>query len=519
MRFLLPLVCVLTLAGQGNAQQNPLTYNATTTLATNPDTTSPPSLGAVGTFTTDPFFGTTILRVTQSASCAQDAGFDFQTPNNGSIISFNSNDSEILFQGDDSGDRWFIENVNLATGAIGTCTKLEGGIFINNTISFSSANPNLLWGFDWNNGNDISTYNFATSTQTDIKDVTTIPGISFNTGFGLMLDNTDTWACFLTNVEDVAEEVACYNTVTGASQWLNLTTATEQQNPAGMSGSPTALDNLNTTTLAGCEIHESYGLRDGTWLVLGMNGCSNYPAGTTMTSCCSLYWQLGTNHVTYQTSSSSSGGGVLYGGHRSMGVNGVITIGTPTPDPPCGFYGDWAYWDAKSPGVNGTPHYAAYGGCDLQPVFDDDIVSWNNDYNDSFANQYPVMIFLKTQTANTTTPLQWEVFGFQTSAAYASFQAATYGTPMTRTSTIYRFAYTYNDPASSQCASVIDSAAPVSNDGKYVMFTSDWQGGTGSSMGTMAAGNCANNRRTDVFVVKLPLVGNGPAGFSRGRLP
>lgn len=497
LSFLLMVPCLY-------AQSNPLTYNAITNH--NTYSSPAPTLGSTeGTTTVDPDFGTTVLRVTASGSCSQDAGYDYAGSNSGWQPMFNANDTEIMFQGDETGDRWFIRSFNPTSLALGACTRIYGGACGSNfNIQFSFVNPNIIWCEDPTDSNAIIQYNFSSASSTRIVDFSTVPGFTVSTLFGMQVDTSDAWVCVMNNSEDSGNIVGCYNASTGHTEVLNIANATYQAD----SGSPVALDNLTAAQTVGCGVHETY-MRDGSWFHFGLNGCSAFPSGYSGTGCCQVFWQIGTNHVTWQPSSNSAGGaGFLFSGHEAMGDNGYIIYDTASNfGGGCGFSENPTEWNAASIGSNGSPQYAPTQACSFSMSFDDDHLSWLNNAFDSYKNQYPFFAWPNRDTTNTGVPYEWEIIAFATNpVAYSNLQNAIYG-PQSTGGTIWRFAHTYNDPISSQCALMEDVSPGVSFDGKFAMFTSDWDGGTGT-------GTCTNSRRTDVFIAKLPLNG-GSSGNSQ----
>lgn len=477
----LPLSGTATTSSGGSS--NPLSYNAVTdTLAHN---SAPPTLGAAGTTTTDPDFSSEVLRVTQSASCGVSAGRSFSAnEGTGWLRTVNSNDTAVLFVTDNGA--WYVQPLSLAgtMSLNGSCVLVP---FNETAMEFSATNPDLVFGLDVD-GIHFDSFNWTTNVTTQLVNVHGISGFSPTSLYLSYCDSNDAWCATSSSTQDKGTEAAFYNLQTGHTAVVNLAAATVQLD----SNSPVAMDNVTAAFLAGCGIHEMIPSLDGTWWDFTVNGCSfsGLPHGFD-----SLYWQVGTNHVAYIQDTNE------VGGHEAMG-NGVY-INAPGASVGCSgsFVSNaMALWNPSTFG--GDPgNWVGVTNC--SSVWTGDFsaqhFAWLNNFPDSSSNSYPILNLFTTASANAGDVYEWELIMIDMAAANAALKAGgPYQVWPSSSPTVWRIAHTYNDPFNNQCPAQAYQSPNISQDGKYALFTSDWLGQTG-------VGTCANARRTDVFLVQMPL--------------
>lgn len=468
----------------------PLTYCGQTD--TSSYSAAPPTLGAAGTNTTDTDFHSVSLRVTQSGSCSEAAGGSFSANGgNGWNRSWEKNDSKVLVNSETN--NWYYQGIDTTTSPIsftGSCVSVTAKL--HDTVGFSQATANLMYGYCSHSGSTLCSWDTVPAdSATTITDFASIPGFTLNSPYLLVWDNSDAWFCITNTGQDSSTQIGCYNKSNGNTQVLNLAAATEQQN----SGSPVALDNLTSTQLAGCGTHTVVIGLDGTWMFISMNGCSGFPDGNQG----EMFWQLGTNHVTWVP----TGAGIYSSSHLAMGYNGAF-INSPGDQPPCPTYGiGWKYWLAPTPGTFAAPHYSGLAPC-IDPTEQyDDHLTWANNVNDANANAYPVIGMGEHDSgANSNGYLEWEIVALETGPALTLLNASTFETEAN--GRVWRLGHTFNTTATAQCSYMTYVSPNVSPSGKYISYTSDYEGGTGTN------GDCTNNHRTDVFVLDATSQGSGP---------
>jgi hypothetical protein len=475
---------IANLTGTGTAAagpNNPISYNAITN--TNTYSGSAPRLGAAGTTTTDPDFNSNVMRVTQSGSCGASSGHSFASnEGTGWSRTINSNDTALLLNLD-NGD-WYVQPVTLSASGMslnGSCVAVAPPL-TGSEMNFYATNPSLVYGLDSDNAH-FDSYNWSTATKTQVLDVATISGFTSTTLFLATCDGNDAWCATSSNTQNNGTQAAFYNIQTKATAVVNIANATVQLGSA----SPVAMDNATSTFLAGCGIHEIIPGLDGTWWTITLDGCtySGLPHDFD-----NLFWQLGTNHVTYIQDTNE------VGGHEAMGVGATYTAAPGSPSGCSPYSNYWTVlWDLTNLGGN-PGNWVGVFSCSSIWGSDDNHFSWLNNYNDSYANSYPMLSLTTAATTNTGAPYEWELDMLNMAVANATRKTETYGT-WPSSETVWRIAHSYNDPVNNQCAAQGYQSPNISSDGKYISFTSDWLGGTGT-------GTCTNSRRTDVFVAALP---------------
>jgi hypothetical protein len=352
----------------------------------------------------------------------------------------------------------------------------------------SRKTPNVVFGLV---GNTVKVVTMPAGKVATVHDMSRIPGFRISSIYLLYADANDNWFCSANNFQDTGTQIGCFDKSTGATQVLNLANATEQQG----SGSAVALDNLTASQLTGCGVHQFMISAKGTWMHVEMNGCGAnfpYPAAS---HAAEMFWQMGTSHVTYAVGFS--------GGHQAIGTDDEFIEGTGSPAvSPCSSSGysniGYSFWEGHQLGTNAAPDYVYLNNCSPTMNEQSQHQSWLNNATDSYANQYPFLGITQEKTSNNGAYPEWELVMFQVSNAYSAWQSGNYATAPGGTA--WRIVHTYNEPTNSQCALAVYVTPSISSDGKYAAFSSDWMGQTG----TNTTRSCANHRRTDVFIVKLP---------------
>jgi hypothetical protein len=497
--FTLSFWAALSCHAQCNAL--PLSYCGRTD--TGSATGAAPTLGAAGTSTTDPDFGSNVIRVTQSGSCSVATGNSF-TPNDGAgwKRAWNADSTKLLVETDNGS--WYYFIFDPVALSLGSCVNVVPNK-LGNYPNFAWNTTNRIFGITPTSTHELGYWDTASGSATDVFDMSTIPGFTITSPYLLECDVNDAWCCMSSNTQDTGTQIGCYNAVTAHTQVLNLATATEKQDSAA----PVALDNLSSSQLANCGIHTFIHDEGGTFLGASFNGCTAYPTGQTHGF---LFWQLGTNHVTYDA-------GILWDSdHWALGVNDVFINGLDTSNPPpCSPYESraWTMWPINNIGTGnypinaGTAHFSMLNLCltvdhdSGQATQIGNHISWLNNKSGGSADQYPVIVGAFGLTNMNGAYLEDEIFAINPRPALTNVNASTFQTATG--GVIWRLGHTFNDVFSAQCA--LNYVSPnVSRDGKFVAFASDWKGQTG-------IGTCTNNRREDTFIL---VTAGATAGGSLG---
>jgi hypothetical protein len=131
-------------------------------------------------------------------------------------------------------------------------------------------------------------------------------------------------------------------------------------------------------------------------------------------------------------------------------------------------------------------------------------VSWLNNKNDGNVNKYPVIVLPFPSASSDTNHnyyMEWDIDAIDTAPALKAWNASRFLTGPT--ATVWRIAHTFNDPWAAQCSAAAYLSPNVSQDGRYIVFHSDWKGGTGK-------GTCTNSRRLDMFIADATSQGSQP---------
>jgi len=500
MKFVFAVLLLTGLVGLSNAQTGaqcggiPLTYCGPTNI--NSYSASPPTLGAAGTTTTDPDFGTKSLRVTASGYCGETAGYSY-SPNGGDgwHSSWSLDDSKVLIMSESN--NYYYQGINTSTSPIsltGTCVQVKPAKF-SYSPAFSHVTANKMYGFESDEQTLASWDTVAADGVVALKNFSTIPGATWGANAARIGegDGNDAWFCYSNNGQEVGTQAVCWNQSTGNTQVLDLVAATSKQN----SSAAVALDNLTTAQLAGCGIHELTMSPDGLWENVVMNNCTAFPVTGAPAGSGDMFWQLGTNHVTYLQAG--------FGTHDAMGFGGVYINGS-ADQPPCATYNaGWKMWPASNPGTAGSPNYVSINPCIASTQENQDgHLSWLNNKNDAHVNAYPIIFMSNGPPGSTNLNgyLEWEIDAIQTAPALSLLKAGSFG--VAANGTIWRLGHTFNAPSPNQCAQMNYVSENVSPGGKYVLYTSDYQGGTGLN------GDCTNGHRNDVFILDATTQGSGP---------
>jgi hypothetical protein len=437
---------------------------------------SAPVIPAAGQVITDPSTGNRVLRVTSDRNPdngAQPEGGNYWATAAGWMRVWNSNSTRFIINGQNN--TTYVYNFDPNTMMLGGWVVAPPGQW-----QFSDFNPDILYGTSTNDsggGNCFAAYNIATQ-QWDTKcsrDFTTIPGWPSGKGGTIMHANHD-WACMMTDSQDNGFGVGCFslsnhdNTV-----YVDVLAGTINGQPF-----PAGVQHANEGQ--GTGIHEITVGPDG-WLAID----SHSPTCPNSTAPAEFYVNLVTRQVYQPTEGCGST-------HWALGYNGYLVQGGGAADA-CSQQ-DSRHESARY--MNDSSNtWQQLNPC-LGQNFDSNIhVTWQNNNDPTRPNGVPVIGLAFPDNPNPQY-LSGEIFAYGTGAA-------------AKENKVYRFGQTWATPAGAPgtCAPALDYAsAQVSNDGKWALFYSDWQGQTGhngrSEGGDFPCGSDANGRhRMDAFIMEL----------------
>jgi hypothetical protein len=208
--------------------------------------------------------------------------------------------------------------------------------------------------------------------------------------------------------------------------------------------------------------HDARISKDGNWVLLTSVG--NY-----------LYmWNIFTTHGRND---------VLTSGHTAIGYNHAVQNSTvPTQQSMEIFPVSTDASEAAQLWI-GSQGPAAYTPCDNH-------IAWSNA---SVSDNTPVFTTSVTSQFAATHAWENEIDAFSTNGS----------------GIVYRFGHTYSSTAS-QFFAVSQAIGSVSQDGKYFIWTTDWDGMLGNVNGASAACTIGKDCRADVFIMQLPIVSSTP---------
>ena len=441
-----------------HAATAPTTYNAISDLFVRPKPPVP-SLGAAGTSIVDPTFGTRILRVTDANSYSTPSS-DFSGPSGGMENNWNADSTKFWVTG--------AEGIILAYAFDAvhfTATPLMDPAHAGQPLQiamgepwFSMQDPNLLYGVGAD-GASFGQYNFASNTYTTLFEFSTaVPG--YPTGPNqytslVSVDATDTYFCAaFGSVQQAYPYLIVWNRVTGQYTLLDPVHSTVQ--PYG-SSTPQP---LSLTLNIG--LHQTYIDRTGRYVDLTHG--NTYGTNTTYQD---YIWDTQTGLV--------KGLGVAWSGHNAMGFgnfvnqSGSLTIAQ-----------DGLAFSLRTLDPTGMDNPTQVSPQLPAPY------SYEGDTHPSWSNAQPganvPFVTSVVRDSDSTFPLRpWQ---------NEIIAVATDGSQK-----VWRFAH-HRSFLNGSTFSYADPRGNVSQDGKYFLFTSNWENTLGMNPAT-------NTPRLDVFIVEL----------------
>lgn len=448
-------------------------------------TTTPPALPAAGcppttnttnactvgynTIVSDADTGNPILRVTESGSLNNTtSGNRFYTPAAGWAPVWNSDTTKFLLYGDNNSVYVVGFNPN-SMSLTGTSQLLPGAGRL--SWNFSSTDPDLLY---FMLGNVLKSRVVSTGTETTIVDFSTLPSWVSGQNVLQMWIGGPT-ACAYTMLgsggNGTGKVVACYN-ITTAQSWVIDT------NLGTING--VALGGTGTNTAGITTLHEITPSPDGTSVAIDTGYGSDSGCDTSDNA---AHAQL---IVNLTTGVAEQLGRYCYLSHWAMGFGAMYqSVGAR----PILCTGSDSRGMARRPFLDANPSpFPEVSGCYNNVGNGSSIhLSWLNNTAGVYQDMYPVFIDA------------WnDGNGYQCHQCneVAAYNAAT----IVGTATSYRFMQTWKTGSTDTpagCSDYISRSSQVSRDGRYVLFLSDWKGGTGTG------GSCPGGRRTDVFIGRL----------------
>jgi len=444
----------------------------TTALPTPPQAACPVSATATNACTpgatptyADADTGNRILRITTTGSLNSTAnGTQFYTPASGWNKNWAPDSSGFIFAADNNREYYVGFNPsNMST--TGSSLLLPSGYQnwqfsgTSSNILYALANPNLVQ------------YNLSTpgTAPTVLKNLNTIPGyISGQIWLAIYRGGDEICAYSGTSSgQGTGRLVACYNLTSGVSHMIDLGQAAATFDGTVISG--INVGGMGTGNTNGGGTHSIVVGQDGRYIFVDTGfSFGSYSSTPPLNAQFELDLQTGTGSqwswYSDQTHIAMGYGSIA----RQSAGNMLAVTGALCPYSTSGM--DYRTFATPNPPV-------LTSGCFQASTTNSTHLSWANNANDANANQYPVIL----DTLNNVSGGNKQCLGCGEILALSA-------TTTQNSATAYRFGQKWQTPAQGD---YVYSSSQVSNDGRWVMFKSDWMNTAG------AAGH------RDIFIMEL----------------
>ena len=423
--------------GAGSAPSSYAAYSGTDP---KPSPSPPPALGPANSVINDPAFGSRILRVTDASTASgnslipEDAGY-FRTWNANSTALKLINTSGFSYWAD-------FDPVNFQ---VGTLHPLR----LNYLWEWSAINPDLLY---FLNGNQLAQYSKSMDAQFNLGGPPNGDPVTYH----VAVVGEDNWVCSAAGpgAQDTYTELFCVSPSTMETKFIDVVNRTINGVVQNDPNWPTA---ASGQTLG---IHSLFGSAGGTWLGVVFHQASWNANGEAVLNLTTNTWSLKTSANSYWNGHSSIGNGKYVNGMGS--INGMDSRGAILRDPNALMNSSQYLFIMQPPSTMGW--------------YDGEHSSWFN----ASTNPNAPILFSRYNISTPPTALPWigEII-----------LAATDGS-----NTVWRFAHNHNGGNTFYG----ESFAQISNDGRWALFSSYWDGTLGGS-----GGDFGLSTRLDTFVVEL----------------
>lgn len=429
-----------------HAQTAPSTYSAYT--GTDVKTPPPaPTLGPANSVINDPTFGTPILRVTDPNT---NGGESFIPTDAGSHRTWNANSTAIKLTGPHGDGYWLEFNPNNFTVGSASANPQIHSVPYGSTWEWSAVNPDIIYVL---NGSQIAAYNTSTGATTNLAGTPTGEPVDY---FAVVVGQ-DNWVCAAagSGAQDSYTKIFCVNPISpSTTKFIDVYNKT-------ING--VAQSDPNWPTSASGQVIGIHGMSGGTganWLPVTFHQQSWGGNGDAVFDLSTNTWSLVTNADVYWSGHISMGNGTYANSAGSQ--NGLDSRGILLRNPD---------------GLMNSSQYQFVG----QPS-----APWNN-WCDADHNSW------LNSLSNPGAPIISSRYGGNTGCAFA-WTGEIVGMAVDGSNTVYRFAHNHN---TANVCYYGQSFAQISNDGKWILFSSPWDGNLGSD----TAFGCGT--RIDTFILSL----------------
>ena len=441
---------IIALLGLGNslfAATAPTTYSAYTGTDAKAIPVAPP-LGPTNSIINDPTFGSRILRVTDANTAS---GSSLMPENAGYYRSWNADSTALKLMNGFGVSYWLEFNASSFRVGDGSARPSLHPLSFPCTWEWSAVDPDTIY---FLNGNQLAKFNKVTTLVTNLGG----PSNGDPVGYHVAVVGRDTWVCSAagSGTQDTYTKIYCLNPNNPSqSKFIDVVNKTingiAQSDPNWPT--PAAGKTLGIHTMSGSAggAHLEVVFHQQSW---GANGDSVFNLTTNT-------WSLVTNADSRYSGHSSIGNGRYVNGSGS--IDGRDSRGALLRDPNR---------------LMDTTQYTFI----MQPPstvgwYDGEHSSWLN----SSTNAQAPVLFSRYNITAPPGPLTW--YG-------EIIAAATDGS-----NTVWRFAHNHNGGLVGFAGQAF---AQISNDGRWALFSSYWDGTLGA-----AAGDFGFSKRIDTFIVDL----------------
>ena len=407
-----------------------------------------PALGPANSVISDPTFGSRILRVTDQNT---QSGLSFISTDAGFFRAWNADSTAIKLSGPHGDGYWLEFNPSTFKVGDGSSRPAVHAVPFGATWEWSAVDPNIIY---YLNGNQIAKYNKATGASTNLGG----PSTGDPLGYMAVVIGADSWVCAAAGpgVQNTRYKIFCLNPVsTGTSKLIDVYSKTINGVPQGDPNWPTSASGQ----VIG--IHDISGGTGASWLEVTFHQQSWGANGGAVFDLATNTWSLITNADIY------------WGGHVSMG-NGRYANASGSVD------------GRDSRGMVLRNPDNAMNSNDYRFIYQPPNTSngWCDADHNSWLNSF----------TNANAPILISRYGGSSSCYQYAWTGEIDAAAVDGSNTVWRFAHNHNAGFSCYYG---QSFAQISNDGKWALFSSYWDG----TLGADTSFGCSN--RIDTFIVDL----------------
>ena len=443
-----------------------------------------PALGPAGFQFTDPVFGSRILRVTDDNTRPGFPGRSFTAPSAAHQLAWNAASNMFYVR---SIDGTFIpysfDAASMRASRISPAPDGDGGLTIQSQAEpqFSFVSSNLLFGSRQDAANDwpvIRQFDFGSLTYTDILNLGAVTAIAQHTYAGAISSSATTpeKLCVLFGgSQDTHYKVAVFLSSLRSTSLDSLRGKADVVVLDSLASTITSKGIAQPTNVPlGVYLHHAWMDQSGRYVILYTVNQQPVPY---------YVWDLKTNTITAVNTNA--------GGHDATGFGQQVNQACCTTVAPW----DGAEWQLRALGNPAATTDLVSPVLSPQEVYIADHTSWNNARGGASLPVLSSLYRYYNGTFNTTPWRAWddEIVAIETDAGLAG-------------ATVWRFAHhrsdiTYDGDPTQALYFWYTPIAVVSPDGKWAIFTSNWEKTLGAAAGSDA--QPGGQYRCDVFLVQL----------------